>query len=165
MSTLDSVFYFKRHDTELNRDIYRVDVKELSENECHLFFPVIHSEELIISTALEYMLFNPENKTMNAKFNIHPVHCGDIKLFWCRFPKEFKFVCERIGKLYGMTMHSDGRIIAEGGSGEDLRILEIPRKENIVYFKGARSFDLKKIQQECEDVTWLGNSCHKLGID
>lgn len=130
-----------------------------------MFFPILPCEELLIATSLEYMTFNPYNKEMNDKYNFNFIKCGNILLYWCSFPKEFKDVCERAGKVFGMTMEIMSRTIALGGKDSNTTVLEFPKHENILCFKGKRSRDQEKISKECEDIGKIGNCLEKLGID
>lgn len=85
-----SFFEYKYHDRGKGYDVYKLNASRLSEDECHMFFPVQVSEELRIATALEYITFNPANKKMNDKFNINPVKCGDIEVFCVVFLRNLK---------------------------------------------------------------------------
>lgn len=160
-----SPFEYKTNDSEKNAGVYKLNDLKLSNDECHMFFPVAEPQELLIATALEYMTFNPANKKMNDKFNLVPVKCGDIELFWCCFPKEFKDVCERAGKLFGMTMKIMPRMYVGGGIDRKETTIEIPKKDNILSFQIKDRMDRNKISAECDDITWLGNCLEKLGVD
>lgn len=161
----DPIFEYKYHDRDSGNDVYKLNTSMLSENECHMFFSVQPCEELLIATALEFLTFHPANKKMNDKFNINPVKCGDIELFWCSFPKEFKDVCERAAKVFGMTIKIMPRFMVAGGTTIKGTALEFPSKENILCFQGKRCHDPKKISKECDNIVWVGNSLEKLGID
>jgi|GEM_PF-5039673 len=157
---------FEHHAKRKGFDVYKLNTLMLSDDECHMFFPIIPCEELLIATGLEFTTFHPANKKINDKFKIDPVQCGDIQLFWCSFPKEFKDVCERIAKVFGMTMKIMPREIAAGDSKTDKgTLLQFPMKENILYFQGNRCNNPNKIEQEMENIIWIGNSLEKLKVD
>lgn len=160
-----SLFEFKYHDQEKKFDVYRLNDSKLSEDECHIFFPVQPCEELVIVTAMEFITFHPLHPIMNDKFNISPVNCGNIALLWCRFPKEFIDVCDRASKVYGMTMKIIPRVIAMRGESGNGTALEFPKKSNILSFQGARCYDPNKITQECKDITFSGNILESVQID
>lgn len=167
------IFEYKCHDKKRGNDVYKLNGLKISEYECHMFFPIQPREELLIATALEHITFNPANKTMNDKFNIAAVKCGDIELFWCSFPKEFKDVCGRAAKVFGMTMKIMPRVVVSGTFSGIPKTrnsaigtaIEFPRQENILCFEGKRCNDPMKIAKECEDIICVSNILEKLSVD
>lgn len=155
-----SLFEFKHHSQVTGNDVYCLKASALSENECHIFFPATACEELLIATALEYMTFHPANKRLNDQFSMNIVACKNIKLFWCHFPKEFKDVCERASKVFGLTMKIMPRVMVIKGTS-----LEFPNKENILCFQGNRSYNPKKIYEKCDDIELFGDILEKVGVD
>lgn len=160
-----TIFEYKYDDRYTNTAVYKLNASKLCEDECHMFFPVPLSEELLIATSLEFITFHPANPKLNDKFNINPIRCGDIELFWCRFPKEFKYVCERVAKVFGMTMQIMPRVMVAEGATRTGTLLEFPRNENILFFQGKRSNNTNKISEECANIVAIGNSLEKLGVE
>jgi hypothetical protein len=155
---------FQHCKQENNCDIYKLNVASLSNEECHMFFPVYPCEELLIATALEYITFHPNNKTMNDKFKIDLVKCGGIALFLCSFPKEFKDVCERAANLFEMTMKIMPRVMAEKGELK-ATALEFPAQSNILCFQGKRCNNPAIISEEHRNMQLFGNHLERLDID
>lgn len=126
-----------------------------------MFFPIPPCQELIIATGMEFISFHPSDKLANQKYELVPVLCGGISLFWCSFPKEFKDVCERMGKVYNMTLKVMPRFMLMEGTG-----LQFPSDENLLCFQTEkRCYDHAKIEEELENIMWLGNSFESLSID
>lgn len=161
-----SIFEYKNFDKKNNRDFYKLNTSKLPNNECHMFYPAQECEEFLIANALEFITFNPANKEMNDKFNVGIVKCGSIILLWCRFPREFKDVCERAAKLFHMTMKTMPRaMIALDNKEKKETALELPEQDNVLCFQGERCNNPAKISIECDDIAWVGNCLEKLGID
>jgi hypothetical protein len=153
-------FEYKNYDSVKGYDVYKLNETKLSNDECHMFFPVYPCEELIVSTALEFLTFHPKT-SLNQKFNINPVKCGGIELFWCSFPKEFKDVCQKIGIVYELTMKHFPRVMVDSSG----TALEMPKSNNLLVFEGKRCNNPETISKECDNVIWVGNKLEKLGID
>ena len=160
-----NVFHFKHHDQEKGYDVYKLNASKLSKNECHMFFPVPPCEELLIATALEFFTLHPANQQLNDKLHVNPIKCGGVELFWCRFPREYKDVCERIAELFKMTMVVMPRTIVLGGTAVEGTVIEFPAQENVLNFQGKRCHNTDKISNECKRIVALGNDLEKLGID
>ena len=183
-----TMFEFRHYDQEMKNKVYRLNVEKICQKDFHLFFPIKPCEELLISTALEFLTFHPLDKKMNEKFNIGIVKCEKIELFWCSFPKEFKEVCEKVSKTFEMTMKNMSRAMIYGSKNDILKFLknpkeesiglkesaiendpgttiEFPSAENILCFQGNRCDNPDLILKQCDDITRLGNSIHNLGID
>lgn len=159
-------FVYQRFDSQAKTDVYRLDPSKLSHDECHIFYPIKPCEESLITSALEYITFHPTDQKMNDKFNLDPITCDSINLFWCRFPKAFKDVCERTGKLFGMTLKKMPRVMV----GFDMDIgkqtaLEFPEEERILCFQGDRSDNPDAITTRQSEIESIGNSLEKLGLD
>ncbi len=153
-------FEYKTYDNEKNYHIHTLNAKKLSDDECHMFFPVSPSEEMMIATTLEFFFLHPTTK-LNEKFNINPVVCGNIHLFWVSFPKEFKETCETVGKLFGLVMKNAPRVMVDSRG----TILEMPAADNVVVFQGKRADftkpeKLSNYNKVLNNVVWFGNTIY-----
>lgn len=138
---------------------HSLDVKLLSENECHLFFPLQPCEEYLVATALEFYTFPPLTP-MNEKFNIDPIVIGEIGLQWCRFPKEFMDVCQRAGKAFNMQMKNKSVSMVMRSTR-----LDFPTAPNILWFECDRSYNQELIDRQITDVRETAKAWHRLGVD
>lgn len=144
-----------------NGTIYTLDSSKLSEKECYFFFP-LDGKEHLIATALEFMTFHP-NTPLNDKFNINPVVDRGLGLFVCRFPIEFKNVCERVAKIFKMTMLVKPFSFLHIAPEKHEMVAEIfPRHENVFFFEGACAVNML---EERARLIALGNSLDRLSID
>lgn len=139
---------------------YTINPNKLSDDECHLFFTTQACEELMIVTILENFFFHHSTK-LNEKFNINPVVCGDIELFWCSFPKEFKEICETMGRIFELTMKNNSRVYVDSRG----TILQVPEVKQIFSFSGEhRDFRKPEVQKMfdtvCENAVKFGNYMH-----
>jgi len=188
--------------------IYRLNVEKLSKDECHMFWDFSSLNARLIATALEFITFHPHTK-LNEKFNITPIPCDDSLLFLCSFPKEYKEICRRAAKTFGMHITNTWIVMASTKEREDLidpslaltlsydhkerrvpfkehaekekpvskgalkecvkkhthtTFFEIPKSDNILWFEG-RSFTEPELNRLEEEITEIGNSLQKLGLD
>lgn len=147
-------------------NVYELDTARLSNLKCYFFFKE-NVEEMGIATVLEFLTFPPSNEPMNAKFHIDQFILGGTKelIYRCRFPREFKGVCERAAKLFGMTMkHMPKEIDIPAFTGVRIT-LEFPQADNLLWFEGPRCNNPTTIERLCEDIRWVGRTNEKLGID
>ena len=77
------------YDKAQRRTIYRLNVKKLSKDECHMFWNCTSTNACLIARALEFITFHPRTK-LNEKFNVAPIHCGDNLFFYAVFLKGTK---------------------------------------------------------------------------
>src|SRR5687768_11919436 len=143
-------FFEVTYNDKFKKDVYKLNPEKLSKNECHMFFPINPCEELLIATLLEFMTFNPLNKEMNDKYNFNIVTCDQISLFWVSIPIEFKDVCERAGKIFGMTMKIMSRLMVSGAAGQMETIVDFPKHEKILNFEGPRCNNESEIEARCK---------------
>ena len=90
-----------------------------------------------------------------------------LRYFGAVFSREFKDVCERMGKVYDMTLKIMPRFLQMGCFKGKGITLQFPSDANLSCFQTTkkRCLDSSKIEEELENITWLGNNFERLGID
>lgn len=88
-----------------NQDIYECAVETLSKDNCYFYFSKV-CKEFLISIALEYFTFHPDDKQMHQKLNNFCAKIENIHLTRCTFPKEFKQTVQNVAAAFGMKMQS-----------------------------------------------------------
>jgi hypothetical protein len=150
---------FEARQESENTILYTLKTSQLSEDFCHMFFPLGPVEEWSIAETLEHSTFHPLRK-IHEKFNIEPIKVGDIRLMWCRFPKEYRDVCVRVAQLFNLTTMEGNRAYASASSR-----LWIPSNPKLLNFNGPRCHDWNVIREQISDMKWLGDRLEKDGID
>ncbi len=119
--------FFQRidYDKVKNQTVYRLNVKMLPKDECHLFWDYSKSGAAasLIARAMEFFTFHPLTK-LSEKFNVYPIHLDDHLLFLCSFPNGYKDVRERAAKIFNMRMFNSS--IAMVAIGKTDRISDAP---------------------------------------
>jgi hypothetical protein len=170
LTHLQGINVFDAQDSRFQKgELITLQLKEdeRSKKECHLFFTAIPSEDSVIATALRFLSFNPKSVS-SEKFGmlpmeVHADHQKKVIVWWCHFPAEFKDVCERVGRLYGMNMKSNQmQVLSEDG----VCIIVSPSPSCLV-FEGNKCLvpDVTKVYSELQRVTFLGDQIEKLGVD
>jgi hypothetical protein len=93
--------------------VYRLDLKQVDENKCHVFFVLDWSPEVM---ALKLMESGCKHLSHEGRFEVSIVKCNKIYLGWYQFPKECKEACERVVKAFHMVMQSDLKLVRYFGS-------------------------------------------------
>lgn len=155
-----SYFQYKYYDAEMKLKVYELDTSRLPANECHMIFPTYPCEELLITTAIEFFTFHPANTEMNDKFKVKIIKEENVTLFLYSIPIELMDVCKRAGKVFGMTMETKRQVLVTNEIA-----VELPKKSNLFSFQGERRYDPDQIDQECENIKWLGNFVEKTSLD
>lgn len=99
-----AIFKYKGFSGDANVLVFELQADQLSQNECHMFFTE-YSKEMLTSTEFELVTF----KNMNDKFKKKTVKVGNFDLVWVSFPMEFKDVCVRVAKTFGLTILRGGK--------------------------------------------------------
>ena len=128
---------------------YKMDSSKLSSDKCHMFFPVILSEEILISAFLEHMNFHPKDEKMRHKFNVVMIKWDEVPLFWCTFPKEYRDTCGKAGKVFDMTMKNSARIFHFNKTS-----LEFPADDKLICFQGKRGISPETLKAKHLDCFW-----------
>ncbi len=101
------LFKCTSYDKEKNKTIYKLNVKMLPKEQCHLFWDTAMPAAHLIAVMMEMFTFHPLSKA-SEKMHVTAMTCNSHMLFLCSFSKEYKDICERAAKTYRMRVKNVG---------------------------------------------------------
>lgn len=129
-------------------DVYQVNRESLRPGRYYLFFPCDYVDEMVVTTVFDNVVFRHTDRSLAFLFDIEAVKLGSRHFCWASFPKEYKEICSRIAKVFGITLASQ----AESNGAPFITIsikgliVIVPNDERVLYCSGR-----KKTRQELQE--------------
>lgn len=145
-----------------------LDTEKLDKNELHFFLDTNPSSfHSLFMTAVEFLVFNPNDNNLNADFKLKIIRDSDSNYVWISIHQKYKDLIIKVASMYEMTLSNKGFRVGKFGHSETRQnyYTTFPKADHVYYVGTKKSYTEGEVLALTDALPVFANVEYKLGVD